>query len=87
VLGLIRSVSGRYVSVRAMMRYCGDGPVQKEIRERVARQGGARLALPLGKPSNRESIPLRTAPLVGDAGCGTPTSSSGVGSWSCRTDK
>ena len=30
MLGLIRSVSGRYVSVR------GDGRVQKEIRERIA---------------------------------------------------
>ena len=35
VLELIRSAPQRYESVRASLRYRGDGPVRKEIRERI----------------------------------------------------
>jgi hypothetical protein len=38
VLELIRSAFERYESVRAALRYLGDGPVHKEIRERIVRR-------------------------------------------------
>src|SRR5919107_1312356 len=38
VLELIRSAPQRYESVRAAVRYRGDGPVHKEIRERIVRR-------------------------------------------------
>jgi hypothetical protein len=38
VLELIRSAPERYESVRAALRYRGDGPVHKEIHERIVRR-------------------------------------------------
>jgi hypothetical protein len=38
VLELIRSAPERYKSVRAALRYRGDGPVRKEIRQRIVRR-------------------------------------------------
>jgi hypothetical protein len=38
VLELIHSAPERYESVRAALRYLGDGPVHKEIRERIVRR-------------------------------------------------
>jgi hypothetical protein len=38
VLELISSAPERYESVRAALRYLGDGPVHKEIRERIVRR-------------------------------------------------
>ena len=37
VLDLIRSAPERYDTVRATLRYRGDGPVRKEIRESIVR--------------------------------------------------
>ena len=37
VLKLIGSASERYNTVRAALRYRGDGPTRKEIRERIER--------------------------------------------------
>ena len=38
VLELIHSAPERYESVRAALRYRGDGTVRKEIRERIVRR-------------------------------------------------
>jgi len=44
VLELVRSASERYESVRAALRYRGDGRVHKEIRERIGRSEAGRRA-------------------------------------------
>ena len=44
ILELIHSAPERYESVRAALRYRGDGPVHKEIRERVWRSEAGRRA-------------------------------------------
>ncbi len=42
VLELIHSAPERYDSVRAALSYRGDGPMRKEIRERIARTEAGR---------------------------------------------
>ncbi len=44
VLEMIRSASGRYETVRAALRYRGDGPTHKGIRERIAGSEAGRRA-------------------------------------------
>lgn len=57
VLELIRSAPERYETVRAALRYRGDGVVHKEIRERIARSEEGRRAFRI---SPREaSDPIR----------------------------
>ena len=70
VLELIRSAPQRYESVRAAVRYRGDGPVHKEIRERILRSEAGRQAFQV---SPREaSEPIRHPEPDGPFG------------WSCR---
>jgi hypothetical protein len=86
VLELIGSAPQRYDTVRAALRYRGDGPTKKEIRERIVRTEAGRRAfrISLGKPprgpcalSTTRSL---TDPSGGAPGRGTQTSSTGV--WS-----
>ncbi|MDP9410858.1 MAG: hypothetical protein M3P70_10215 [Actinomycetota bacterium] len=56
VLELIRSASQRYESVRAALRYRGDGPTHKEIRERIARTEAGRRAFRVSPQEASERI-------------------------------
>ena len=47
VLELIGSASERYDTVRAALRYRGDGPTKKQIRERTVRTEAGRRAFRL----------------------------------------
>ena len=56
VLKLIGSASERYDSVRAALRYRGDGPPCKEIRERIVRTEEGRRAFGISPREASESI-------------------------------
>ena len=70
VLELIRSAPERYESVRAALRYRGDGPVHKEIRERIVRSEAGRQAFQVSP--GEASEPIRHPEPDGPFG------------WSCR---
>jgi hypothetical protein len=54
VLELIHSALERYDSVRAALRYRGDGPMPKEIRERIVRTESGRRAFDISPQKVRE---------------------------------
>ena len=54
VLELIGSASRRFDTVRAALRYRGDGPARKEIRERMVRTEAGRRALDISPREVRE---------------------------------
>jgi hypothetical protein len=56
VLKLIGSAPQRYDSVRAALRYRGDGPAKKEIRERIARTEAGRRAFQISPREASERI-------------------------------
>jgi hypothetical protein len=60
VLKLIASAPERYDSVRAALRYQGDGPTKKEIRERIVRTEAGRRAFGISprKASERTLRPI-----------------------------
>ncbi len=60
VLELIGSAARRYESVRAALRYRGDGPTHKEIRERIARTEAGRRAF---RVSPREAYEALERPI------------------------
>jgi hypothetical protein len=57
VLELVRNASERYENVRAALRYRGDGPVHKEIRERLVRSEAGRRAFRIS--AEEASRPIR----------------------------
>ena len=57
VLELIHTTSERYESVRASLRYRGDGTVKREIRERLVRSEAARREF--GISPEEDSAPIR----------------------------
>ena len=75
VLELIRSAPERYDTVRAALRYRGDGTVHKEIRERIASTEAGRRAFGI---SPREAAKRIERPIDHPE----PDGSFG---WSCRT--
>ena len=56
VLELIRSAPERYETVRAALRYSGDGPTHKEIRERIVRTEAGRRAFEISPREASERI-------------------------------
>jgi hypothetical protein len=56
VLELIRSAPERYDTVRAVLRYRGDGLVHKEIRERIVRSEAGRRAFQVSPREASEPI-------------------------------
>lgn len=58
VLDLIRTAPERYETVRAALRYKGEGPVRKEIRERIAHSEAGRRAFQV-PPWDPSSGPIR----------------------------
>jgi hypothetical protein len=72
VLELIRSAPERYETVRAALRYRGDGPTIKALRERyLASEAGSAKPGAHRRPSKKVSPPSPTVPSAGAAGCGT----------------
>lgn len=61
VLELIRSAPERYDSVRAVLRYRGDGTVHKEIRERIASTEAGRRAFDV---SPQEALEATSRPIA-----------------------
>jgi hypothetical protein len=56
VLDLIRTAPERYETVRAALRYKGDGPVRKEIRDRIAHSEARRHAFQISPREASEAI-------------------------------
>ncbi len=56
VLELIRSAPERYDTVRAVLRYRGDGPIRKKIRERIVRTEAGRRAFGISPREASEAI-------------------------------
>lgn len=83
VLELMSSAPRRYETVRAALRYRGDGPPSRSSGNgsRAARPTGARSGC-LGRARMPPATPNRTAPSDGAAGCGSSTTTAGV--WSSR---
>ncbi len=65
VLELIHTAPKRYVSVRAALRYRGDGSVQKEIRQRLVRSEAGRsvFGIPPEKASDQIRLPEPDGPF------------------------
>jgi hypothetical protein len=85
VLELMRSAPERYDTVRAALRYTGDGSTIKAIRERFL--GSGPVGAPSGglrSPSRRHTTPSPTGRSAGGRGCGGRTSTAGGRSWICR---
>ena len=71
-LELIRSAPERYETVRAALRYRGDGPTMKALRERYLASEGADARLGTRRTGPKETRP--PSPTVRSAGavwCGT----------------
>ena len=74
VLELIRSAPERYDSVRAALRYRGDGPTHKQIRERIASTEAGRRAFDV---SPQEALEASSRPI-------DYPEPDGPFGWSCR---
>jgi len=74
VLELIRSAPERYDSVRAALRYRGDGPTHKQIRERIASTEAGRRAFNV---SPQEALEASSRPI-------DYPEPDGPFGWSCR---
>ena len=66
VLKLIGSAPERYDTVRAALRYRGDGPTKKEIRERIARTEAGRRAFGIStREASRSDLTPHRPPRAG----------------------
>ena len=72
VIELMRSAPRRYKTVRAVLRYRGDGPTIKDARERylASELGRLEARVETGAPPGA-STPSQTAPSAGAAAFGT----------------
>lgn len=67
VLELMRSASERFESVRAALRYSADGPMHKEIRERIERTDAGRCTYRISpREASAEAIERPELCEVGD---------------------